>query len=159
MDSTIRLKYRLTIQDFMDYQFQFIKKPLLKMASLLNIVLLVILFVITGFRAGLDEWKWMVPVIIVVNGAMGALYFMLMRIVMGKSFGQDAAAHQYDVQLSDEGIRLQTDGTESSYAWSEVYKVAESRKRFFVYFAENMALIIPKDRHASALHALFKAHA
>lgn len=159
MNSTIHLNYQLTIRDYMDYQFQFIKKSLLTLGLILNVVLLVILLAITGFQAGVKEWKWMVPVIIVVNGAVGALYYMLMRAVTGKSFGKDASAHQYDIQLSDEGIRLQTPATEGNYAWSEVYKVAESRKRFFIFFAENTALIIPKHEHDSALRALFKAHA
>lgn len=67
-----------------------------------------------------------------------------------------------EMTFSERGVNVKTDSAESSIAWSDVAKVAETEGYFFVFTGSNQGYVIPKRRigaeTAKKLAEMFEAH-
>src|SRR6218665_3467647 len=145
----IKISFKLDFSDFLDFQFSHFRRNLLNKFLPVGLIIILLPFAAIFLLNGNIGW----PVLAIYIKPAAILFSVLVLMLLAiwfsakKAFSNDRGIQaESEYVFNASGLFRSSDSSNARLFWSYLYKVAESKKTLFIYFAPAKAYIIPK-RH------------
>ncbi len=144
----LRKMIRLTLSDYISFNFFHLKTRLIAMPIALMLIMPVAVIVIDLIEYG--EVLWLAAIVALIIGAIFAGL-----IALANTFSiRRAAKKQYDsskalqteneTTINEDGVRESGEFGSTNVGWSDVFKAAEGRDAYYIFFSRLQAFVIPR---------------
>lgn len=87
--------------------------------------------------------SWLIPVVLII-----IIWAFIIKIVNKRRFenpaNKDVLIGQRDIELLEDEIRVKTPIADTTYQWSAITKLGQSKKNYFMFLGNTRAIIISK---------------
>ena len=144
----LRKKVEMTLKDYQDFNFRYIRNRTI-IIPILTIAVIVVITLMDRLSVFGNDWADIFSTRLIVCYAL-LLAFPLISILILRY----AAKKQYEsnklmrseteIILSEAGVSETGKYVNTSVAWADLYKIEESKSAFYFYIAKGQAVILPK---------------
>lgn len=145
--------FMVTREDNIRYNLFLLRKKIVSMCVLIFIVLAGMLF-LTANRIFGQVNVWTLLIIILIALAAAALYaaysyFIRVRLRINKAY-RDGSLKDFEQQVTVDrnGVRIASEQNAKDVAFKYIWFVHETKKTFYLFVAENVAIFLSKDQIA-----------